>query len=269
VPTVRRSENRCSDPPASSSPQASERRRPLHRHVFSSLTAVPRFPVAHITTSLPSQRRLSAPTVRPQIAETSNDALRISTPSFSPPSSISDSTWRTLRLSHIRNGRDGNDYEEFLGVRPQGDRNYESELYALLNTPDDGRDEDDDPNTGSSHGDYAYRPPHSRSINRSVRPEDDNEVDELEFDCISTHTSRSTSPVSSQFLDYPPSGPAQSRSYPKKVLLPEIGYRDDLDIAGTCFDPTNGYIYVASEESVVEWSLRDADKRWWLESSWR
>jgi len=262
VPFVRRSGSR-SDPPAPSSPQVSERRRPLYRHILSSFTTVPRSPVAYITTSPPSQRRLSAPIVRPQTIETSNDALRISTPSFSPPSSISDSTWRTLRLSHIRNG---NDHEESPGVRSQGDRFFESEVHALL---DDGRDEVDDPNTGSSHGDYAYRPPHSRSTNRSIRPEDGNEVDELEFDCVSTHTSRSTSPILSQLLDYPPSGPAQSRSYSKKVLPTEIGYRDDLDIAGTCFDPTNGYIYVASQESVVEWSLHDADKRWWLESSWR
>lgn len=172
-------------------------------------------------------------------------------------------------MSHIRNGRDGNNYEEFLGAQSQGDRNFESEVHALLHIQGDGRDEDDDPNTGSSHGDYAYRPPRSRSTNRPIRPEGDNEVDELEFDCISTHTSRSTSPVLSQFLDYPPSGPVRSRSYSKKVLPSEIEYRDDLDIAGTCFDPTNGYIYVASEKSVVEWSLRDADKRWWLESSWR
>jgi len=269
VPFVRRSESRCSDPPVPSSPQASERRRPLHRYILSSSTAVPRSSVAHITTSPPSQRRLSAPIVRPQITESANDALRISTPSFSPPSSISDSTWRTLRLSHVRNDRGGNDHEEFLGVRSQGDRFFESEVHALLNGQDDGQDEVDDPNTGSSHGDYAYRPPHSRSPNRSIRPEGDNEVDELEFDCVSTHTSRSTSPVLSQLLDCLPSGPAQSRSYSKKVLPTEIGYRDDLDIAGTCFDPTNGFIYVASEESVVEWSLRDADKRWWLESSWR
>jgi len=173
-------------------------------------------------------------------------------------------------LGHVHNGRDGDDdYEEILIVPPLGDRNLESEVHALLNTRDDEREEDDDPNTGSSHGDYAYRPPRSRSANRSVRPEDDNEVDELESDCVSSHASRSSSPVVSQFLNYPPSGPTQRRSYPKKVLTSEIGYRDDLDIAGTCFDPTDGYIYVASEESIVEWSLRDADKRWWFESSWR
>ncbi|KAF5359501.1 hypothetical protein D9756_003545 [Leucocoprinus leucothites] len=271
VPTVRRPENRPSDlPTPSSSPRSSERRPPIHRHVFSSITAAPRSP-AHLATSPSPQRRSSAPTVHPQIIEALNDAFRIPTPSYSPPSSISDSTWRTLRLSHVRNGREGDDYEEIVVVPSLGDRNLESEVHALLNARprDVDEDEEGDPNTGSSHGDYSYRPPRSRPVNRSERQEEDMEVDELESDCLSSHASRSTSPIPSETTGRPPPGLGQRRSQTQKVLPAEISYRDDLDIAGTCFDPAGGCIYVASKESVVEWSLRDADKRWWLDQSWR
>jgi hypothetical protein len=176
-----------------------------------------------------------------------------------------------LRLSHVRNGRQGDDYEEILVVPPLGDRNLESEVHALLNPPTQDYDDEDevDPNTGSSHADYAYQPPTPRSADRSVRQDDDMEVDELESDCVS---SRSPSPIPAQAQDRTPPGlsaSSQRRSREKKPRATEIGYRDDLDIAGTCFDPTGRYIYVASKESVVEWSLRDADKRWWLEQSWR
>ncbi|KAJ3732424.1 hypothetical protein DFJ43DRAFT_1025037 [Lentinula guzmanii] len=43
-------------------------------------------------------------------------------------------------------------------------------------------------------------------------------------------------------------------------------YDPDLDIAGTCFDPTGGYIYVATTEGVIEWNVRGSDKRWWSDS---
>ncbi|TFK49707.1 hypothetical protein OE88DRAFT_1719641 [Heliocybe sulcata] len=42
----------------------------------------------------------------------------------------------------------------------------------------------------------------------------------------------------------------------------------DLDLAGVCFDPTGSWVYVASTHGVVEWSVRDAEKRWWFESGW-
>jgi hypothetical protein len=49
----------------------------------------------------------------------------------------------------------------------------------------------------------------------------------------------------------------------------DLSYPEDLELAGTCFDPSGRWIYAASTDSVVEWSLRDTDKRWWLDSSWR
>jgi hypothetical protein len=47
-----------------------------------------------------------------------------------------------------------------------------------------------------------------------------------------------------------------------------VRYDDDLDLAGTCFDPSGGFVYVGSTAGVVEYSVRGAEKRWWLESEW-
>jgi hypothetical protein len=144
-----------------------------------------------------------------------------------------------------------------------------------------------DPNTGSTHGDYEYAPVSSPrrhpnlAIMDSGRREDDvMDVDELEErDCVPSHTpSRSSSPSPSTHipahgrgspLDGRIGSPENSvRSRSRSVAPPEMGYDDDLDLAGTCFDPSGGYLYVASTQGVVEWTVRGADKRWWLESGW-
>lgn len=173
--------------------------------------------------------------------------------------------------------REGDDYEEIVVIPSLGDRNLESEVHALLNphTRDyDDEEEEEDRNTGSSHGDYEYRAPVSRSTSAPARQADDMEVDELESDCLSSRApSRSNSPIPAQTRDRSPPGLGASGRRPRarteKLLATEIGYKDDLDIAGTCFDPSGSHIYVASKESVVEWSLRDAGKRWWVDQSWR
>ena len=41
-----------------------------------------------------------------------------------------------------------------------------------------------------------------------------------------------------------------------------------LNLAGTCFDPSGRYVYVASESGVVEWAVRGADKVWWSGGAW-
>lgn len=275
MPTVRRAEQRQSGLPTPSASPPRERRPPIHRHVFSSFTAAPRSPITHLASSPPPHRRPNS-SVQTPIIQALNDAFRISTPSYSPPSSISDSTWRTLRLSHVRNGREGDDYEEILVIPSMGDRSIESEVHALLDahtTRDYEQEDEDDPNTGSTHADYAYRAPRTRPDTGSTRQEEDMEVDELGSDCASSRgPSRSGSPTPAQGR-HPPglgdSGGRRSRTRTEKSLAPEIVYTEDLDLAGTCFDPTGGHIYVASTESVVEWSIRDADKRWWFDQSWR
>ncbi|KAJ3822344.1 hypothetical protein EV361DRAFT_802229 [Lentinula raphanica] len=45
-----------------------------------------------------------------------------------------------------------------------------------------------------------------------------------------------------------------------------LKYDADLDLAGTCFDPTGGYIYAATTQGVIEWNVRGSDKRWWSDS---
>jgi hypothetical protein len=97
------------------------------------------------------------------------------------------------------------------------------------------------------------------------------EVDELESDCISSHTpSRSSSPSPSTHIPLQISPPPvlAAPQYHHGVRRRKIIRKEDLDLAGTCFDPSGGFIYVASVEGVSEWSVRGAEKRWWFGSEW-
>lgn len=42
----------------------------------------------------------------------------------------------------------------------------------------------------------------------------------------------------------------------------------EVDIAGTCFDPSGEYIYVASVKGISEWKVRGAEQSWWSSTSW-
>jgi len=98
------------------------------------------------------------------------------------------------------------------------------------------------------------------------------EVDELESDCISSHTpSRSSSPSPSTHI------PLQISPSPLRVVAPrhhpgrsrrKTIRKEDLDLAGTCFDPSGAFIYVASVDGIAEWSVRGAEKRWWFGSEY-
>jgi len=97
------------------------------------------------------------------------------------------------------------------------------------------------------------------------------EVDELESDCLSSHTpSRSSSPSPSTHmpLQVPPSPSRGVSRYQQGRHQRKITRNADLDLAGTCFDPSGAYIYVASVDGVAEWSVRGAEKRWWFGSEW-
>ncbi|KAG9315176.1 hypothetical protein JVU11DRAFT_4303 [Chiua virens] len=115
---------------------------------------------------------------------------------------------------------------------------------------------------------------------------DSMDVDEPETDCISRAPSRSSSPPPSIHLPLQTS-PSPSRStafgrYLNSRYSPHPSRRTttranpvaepiqdpDLDIAGTCFDPQGGMIYVATTDSVSEWVVSGADKRWWGRSAW-
>jgi hypothetical protein len=97
------------------------------------------------------------------------------------------------------------------------------------------------------------------------------EIDELETDCVSSHTpSRSSSPSPSTHI------PLQFSPPPSRVLpryrqgrhRRQITRKEDLDLAGMCFDPSGAFIYVASVDGVAEWSVRGAEKRWWFGPGW-
>ena len=113
---------------------------------------------------------------------------------------------------------------------------------------------------------------------------DSMDVDEPETDCISRAPSRSSSPPPSIHLPLQTS-PTPSRStalgrYTRTRHMPHSNRRTranpvseqvpnpDLDIAGTCFDPQGGMIYVATTDNISEWAIRGADKRWWVRNAW-
>jgi hypothetical protein len=43
---------------------------------------------------------------------------------------------------------------------------------------------------------------------------------------------------------------------------------EDVDIAGTCFDPTGAFLYVGTTTGVAEWAVRGSEKRWWGSGQW-
>lgn len=108
------------------------------------------------------------------------------------------------------------------------------------------------------------------------------DVDEPEADCISRAPSRSSSPPPSAHLALHTSpSPSRNTALARYTRLsPHVGRRPrvnfmadqlpnpDLDIAGTCFDPHGGMVYVATTDSISEWAVRGADKRWWGYSTW-
>lgn len=42
----------------------------------------------------------------------------------------------------------------------------------------------------------------------------------------------------------------------------------EVDIAGTCFDPSGEYIYVGSVRDISEWKVRGAEQTWWSDFAW-
>ncbi|KAG6856270.1 hypothetical protein H0H87_005955 [Tephrocybe sp. NHM501043] len=211
------------------------------------------------------------------------DTFRISSP-YSPPHSISDSTWRALRMSDstasVGHQEGEVEHNDILVIPPFGDPGIESDVHALLGSHGirSRQQSEEDTNTGSTHGDYEYTPRQTYiTVNSRRGRDDDIEVDELESCASSRVPSRSSSPSPSTHLPAvtspsrfasPISANASARDRSRRPTEVQPTYVDDLDIAGTCFDPSGKHIYVASVESVVEWSVRGAEKRWWAGSQW-
>ncbi|KAG6851964.1 hypothetical protein C0991_004574 [Blastosporella zonata] len=247
-------------------PAARERTPPVHTHLSPYRPHRP--PLASHTHRVHSA---SAPGRQSHVLRALGDTFRISSP-YSPPSSISDSTWRALRMSDstatVTNLGEV-EHNDILVIPPFGDPTIESDVQALLGSHGirSRQQEEEDPNTGSTHGDYEYTPrQHMR------RHEDDIEVDELESCASSRVPSRSSSPSPSTHIPAvtsPGRFPTPVNAHRRAGSEVQPTYVDDLDIAGTCFDPSGKHIYVASSESVVEWSVRGTDKRWWAGGQWK
>ncbi|KAK0229276.1 hypothetical protein EDD85DRAFT_974320 [Armillaria nabsnona] len=141
-----------------------------------------------------------------------------------------------------------NDEDNLVVIPPLGNRQVENDVQTLLDPVD-----------------FYYG-----GTNDHQGGDDDMEVDELESDCISSHTpSHSSSPSPSVHISVPsryPSFSPQCGHNERSLGTPPQDEDNHLDIAGTCFDPSGAYIYVATMESVAEWSVNGAEKRWWLDN---
>ncbi|ESK82449.1 hypothetical protein Moror_8566 [Moniliophthora roreri MCA 2997] len=193
-------------------------------------------------------------------------------------SDITRSVWRHRRDDTVHRPTDvedhhfedsqitRNDDDDLVVIPPLGDREVEDNVRSLL----------------THHG------LRSRALGGGGSFEDDDndeqmDVDDLdilepEWDCISYAPSRGSSPGP------PANGRWRTRSRQDLELelaaaaaATDVGYRaeeyyssaafgDDLDIAGTCFDPSGAFIYVATPECVAEWAVRGGEKRWWSDS---
>ncbi|KAL0067694.1 hypothetical protein AAF712_005134 [Marasmius tenuissimus] len=233
-------------------------------------------------------------TIPPYVVQALEDTFRISSRGSPDVSPSSRAIWRSRRPgSATQRSADGEynderypgvsrDEEEGLFVIPQlGDREVEENVRDFLNNYHGLARARALGGSGFSAGD-----PDGEEQDRRMDV-DDMEM-ENEWDCVSSHVpSRSSTP--------PPSGsvPTSARSgsnnrwrawtrVPREMYdeedtemeehgtcgteEPAADHKFDLDIAGTCFDPSGGYIYVATTESVSEWGVRGGEKRWWSDS---
>lgn len=192
-------------------------------------------------------------------------------------------SWRSPQRVARRGDGVDEEYDGVVVIPPLGDNVVDENLRELLEL----------------HGirtrhtrimDSLSLPANRRHSNNDTGHEEDAEmdVDELEGDCISRGPSRSSSPPPSIHLSLQPSPPSthtavgarysssrpSSRPHRRTLTQDDTSfdqtlYQDtDYDIAGTCFDPSGGFIYVATTDNISEWAVRGADKRWWGCSEW-
>ncbi|KAF8983702.1 hypothetical protein BDQ17DRAFT_1377777 [Cyathus striatus] len=184
---------------------------------------------------------------------TPSSTSTISERRFSPPESISDSTWRTLQMAMVRGQQRGEDEDEEEGVvviPHLGDRALESDVHALLEghgivarrASSPSSDEEEDENTGSDRGDY-----------RHAMKGDDMDVNEEgeERECTpSTSTSPSLGAAAAARMGSFASAPSpepispilgererereMQRERERERESVRSTYPDDLDIAGVC-----------------------------------
>ncbi|KIJ66851.1 hypothetical protein HYDPIDRAFT_166309 [Hydnomerulius pinastri MD-312] len=225
----------------------------------------------------------------PSTMRTSEEAFRVSPFPDNGPMT----TWRqSQRLARRRDASDeGYNYDGVVLIPPLGDNAMEEnvrEVFARHGIRARHAHRTDSlslPGARGGGGTYMYS---HNDVEGGARGDTDNmDIDEPETDCISRGPSRSSSPPPSIHLPIQPSpSPTRStalarytnthhssrprrRTITRDDFVAEPSVQDsDLDIAGTCFDPQGGFIYVATTDSISEWGVRGAEKRWWGSSAW-
>ncbi|KAH9831631.1 WD40-repeat-containing domain protein [Rhodofomes roseus] len=205
------------------------------------------------------------------------DTFRI--PSTSETNSRRRALGRRLRGSGRDDVNPDDDVDGIVVIPPLGDPQVEDDVRRLLS--------EQGLRTRSAVLDRGEVRDTAMSERERDPPEDDDamDVDEPESDCFSSHTpSRASSPALPP-TPHPPSRSADHLRVPFPVSLapresvqrlssrrrrrvkpaePEV----DVDLAGTCFDPTGSSIYVASVKGIAEWTVRGAEQRWWTDPEW-
>ncbi|KAL4066864.1 hypothetical protein V8B97DRAFT_1949385 [Scleroderma yunnanense] len=195
-------------------------------------------------------------------------------------------SWRSPRRG------DGveDEYDRVVVISPLGDNVVDENLRELLGLHGirtrHTRIVDSLPLPASRRNDTRGSAYGNNDTGRDATPEDaEMDVDELEGDCISRGPSRSSSPPPSIHLPLQPSPSStrsavsarhassrpSSRPHRRTLTRDDVSFdfQDyDYDIAGACFDPSGGFIYVATTDNISEWAVRGADKRWWGCSEW-
>lgn len=189
------------------------------------------------------------------------------------------------RASRSRNRVDADEnVDGIVVIPPLGDANVENEVRQLFDRhgirTQDAEGVDFPSSRSYSAYDYEAEALHDATVDDAHAlqrdPESTNElmeVDELESDCISSHTpSRSSSPSPSTHIpmQVSPSPVRVAQRYRHGLRQRAVlrNPKDDLDLAGMCFDPSGRFIYVGSTDGVAEWSVKGAEKQWWCDSEW-
>ena len=226
--------------------------------------------------SYPSAIRASPPPRIVVFSGALEDTFRISSTSEARPSS------RRAVGRRLRGREEVNPYEDVDGIvviPPLGDPQVEDDVRRLFNQQG--------LRTRSAILDRSDLREPTPERERETPDEDETmDLDEPESDCFSSHTpSRAPSPA----LPQSPTAPARSSEH-LRVSRPGLLARressgpyivrrarrakrperadPDVDLAGTCFDPTGSAIYVASVKGVAEWTVRGAEQRWWTHPEW-
>jgi hypothetical protein len=241
--------------------------------------------IIRVPTFSPSSPTSTSPPPRPVSSDLSRSPLSLHPPppprivlaledTFRIPSSVSPTS--PGRRRHTARARRRQPEDDVVVIPALGDPAVQQDVQQLLDRHGIRS------RNASEDSDMLERDDLDLHYHASREEDGDMEVDELESDCISSHTpSRSSSPSPSSSV---PTGEnvVVSRYRPRRGTITvqdrhwdsswdngkhlSFGSNEELDLAGCCFDPTGAYLYVASVAGVAEWSVSGSEKRWWNES---